>query len=66
MCRGGRAVQVALVALAVLAGVAAVEYTNQFAVVVPGGRQRAERAAARHGCSVVDSVRPAPDTLCAG
>ena len=55
MCRGGSAVLAAV--LAAVAAVAAVEYTNQFAVVVAGGRQRAERAAAKHGCSVVDTVR---------
>ena len=31
-------------------------YTNHFAVEVPGGRERAERAAAQHHCSVIDTV----------
>ncbi|XP_043199028.1 furin-like protease 2 [Amphibalanus amphitrite] len=50
---GGWAV---LVVLAGVAAVTAVEYTNQFAVVVAGGRERAARAAAKHGCSLVDSI----------
>ena len=56
----GRAVAAVPAVLAVLTAVAAVapvEYTNQFAVVVAGGRRRAERAAEKHGCTVVDSVR---------
>ena len=32
-------------------------YTNHFAVEVPGGRHRAERAAKEHHCSVIDTVR---------
>lgn len=31
-------------------------YTNHFAVEVSGGRQRAERAASEHHCSVIDSI----------
>ncbi|XP_043231363.1 furin-like protease 2 [Amphibalanus amphitrite] len=31
-------------------------YTNQFAVEVPGGRARAERAAKEHHCSVIDTI----------
>ena len=31
-------------------------YTNHFAVEVPGGRERARRAAEQHHCSLIDSV----------
>ena len=46
-----------LAVLTVVAAVAPVEYTNDFAVVVAGGWQRAERVAEKHGCVVKDSVR---------
>ena len=46
-----------LAVLTVVAAVAPVQYTNDFAVVVAGGWQTAERVAKKHGCVVKDSVR---------
>ncbi|XP_037079924.1 furin-like protease 2 [Pollicipes pollicipes] len=61
MASGWRLILGAVVSLSAAAAAAAAkrpqfEYTNHFAVVVPGGRAKAEWAAQQHHCSVIDSI----------